>query len=219
MLRKSKKSISVMSRKNRNAIIGSVLLVLAVLAVLDRTIGNNTQPKTFSDTSQKNSADLRKYHKKNFAVTTVIDGDTLDIDIPDGKYKHTRIRLWGVDTPETKNSPKGQMYFGAEASAFAKEAAFEKNVTVYLDEGSDDNRGKYGRLLAYVQLADGSFLNERLLIEGYAYADLRFRHSLYNKYKQLESVARSQKKGLWENVIRQQLPDWLQREKPELLKN
>jgi endonuclease YncB( thermonuclease family) len=62
-------------------------------------------------------------------------------------------------------------------------------------------------------LPDGTFLNEVLLSEGYAYADLRFKHGLYNKYKQLESVARSQKKGLWAGVTPEQMPKWKQNRK------
>ena len=49
------------------------------------------------------------------------------------------------------------------------------------------------------------------------YADLRFSHSFFHKYIQLEAAARSQKKGLWQNVTRDQLPAWLQREKTNLL--
>ena len=44
------------------------------------------------------------------------------------------------------------------------------------------------RLLAYIELPDGRFLNEELLSEGFAYADLRFRHSYYQKYQQLEAA-------------------------------
>jgi len=161
------------------------------------------------------SDDLEKYHAKTFTVVNVVDGDTLDIDIADGKYDHTRIRLWGIDTPETKNPETGVMYFGPEAAEFTRKSAFGKQVTVYLDETR--TRDKYDRLLAYIKLPDGGFLNEVLLTEGFAYADLRFRHDFYNKYKQLESGARGRKKGLWQKVTREQLPEWLQREKPNLL--
>jgi endonuclease YncB( thermonuclease family) len=65
-------------------------------------------------------------------------------------------------------------------------------------------------LLAYVQLPNGKFLNEVLLSEGYAYADWRFYHSLYHKYKRLESATRHQKKGLWLNVTLEQMPEWRQ---------
>jgi micrococcal nuclease len=102
------------------------------------------------------------------------------------------------------------MYFGKEASDFATKLALGKQVTIYLEKEKKP-RDKYHRLLAYIQLSDGTFLNEILLSEGYAYADLRFKHGLYNKYKQLESVARSQKKGLWANVTPEQMPKWRQK--------
>jgi micrococcal nuclease len=84
----------------------------------------------------------------------------------------------------------------------------ESRVTLYLEEHR--TRDKYGRLLAYIELPDGRFLNEVLLSEGFAYADPRFRHSFYHKYKQLETTARSQKKGLWSNVTPEQMPKWRQ---------
>jgi micrococcal nuclease len=107
------------------------------------------------------------------------------------------------------------MYFGPEAADFTTKSSLGKQVTVYLEEHS--TRDKYGRLLAYVKLPDGKFLNEALLAEGFAYADVRFRHSFYHKYQQLEAAARSQKKGLWEKATRDQLPEWLQERNPKLL--
>jgi micrococcal nuclease len=102
------------------------------------------------------------------------------------------------------------MYFGKEASDFATKLALGKQVTIYLEK-EKNSRDKYHRLLAYVQLPEGKFLNEELLSEGYAYADTRFKHGLYNKYKQLESLARSQKKGLWAGVTPEQMPKWKQK--------
>ena len=157
---------------------------------------------------QRNLLDIEKYHNKTFTIINIVDGDTLDINCPDNEYQHTRIRLLGIDAPET-NSESGIMYFGPEATVFATESSLDKKVDIYLDEGYE-TRGKYDRLLAYVQLSDGSFLNEIILNEGYAYADTRFRHSFYNKYKQLESRARSNKKGLWQNVTPNQFPQWMQ---------
>jgi micrococcal nuclease len=106
------------------------------------------------------------------------------------------------------------MYFGPEAAEFTKKLVLGKPVTVYLDETR--TRDKYDRLLAYIKLPDGGFLNEVLLTEGFAYADLRFKHNLYNKYKQLEAAARGQKKGLWERVTPEQMPKWLQEEKSKI---
>ena len=210
------KSPYAMSRRRRTGIIVLCMLAIVVFVRLDYShIRSKRQSQPKSD-EQAKANDFQKYHTKTFTVVNVVDGDTIDIDIPDGQYEHTRIRLWGIDTPETKNPNVGVMYFGPEAAEFAKKLVLGKSVTVYLDEGNN-TRGKYGRLLAYVKLPDAGFLNEILLTEGFAYADLRFRHSLYNKYKQLDASARSLKKGLWEKVIREQLPEWLQRMKPNLL--
>jgi micrococcal nuclease len=207
-----------MSRRRRNVIAVICTMAAAALCIFDHSCASRTPSRPAQSAESQNSFDFQKYHGKPFTVVKVVDGDTIDIDIPDGNYAHTRIRLWGVDTPETKAPRRAEpMYFGKEASDFATKLAFGKQVTIYLEKDRK-TRDKYHRLLAYIQLPDGTFLNEVLLSEGYAYADLRFRHSFYNKYKQLESVARGQKKGLWANVTRDQLPDWLQRERPELLK-
>jgi len=204
-----------MSRRRKAGVIALCVLAVAVFIWLDHgPLKRRWQQRPKSE-EQAKAYDLEKYHKKTFTVVKVVDGDTIDIDIPDGQYEHTRIRLWGIDTPETKSEEFGVMYFGPEAAGFTTELTRRKNVTVYLEEHR--TRGKYGRLLAYVQLSDGSFLNEVLVSEGYAYADLRFRHSFYHKYEGLEASARRQKKGLWEKVIRKQLPEWLQRMKPNLL--
>ena len=204
-----------MSRRQRSGIIAAVVLLTAVGVWLSRSKAARTLlPETASE-EQRRSYDFATYHGRAFTVVNVVDGDTFDIDIPDGEDDRTRIRLWGIDTPETKNPKTGEMYFGPEAAEFAEKLMLGKRVAVYLEKHR--TRGYYGRLLAYVQLPDGKFLNEVLLTEGYAYADLRFRHSFYNKYKQLEASARRQNKGLWQNVTREQLPEWLQRKKPNLL--
>ena len=204
-----------MSRRRKAGIITLCLLLAAVFIWLDHSPLKRRWRQQPKSEEQAKAYDLEKYHKKMFTVVKVVDGDTIDIDILDANKNYTRIRLWGVDTPESKSQDTSVMYFGPEAAEFTTESALGKQVTVYLEEHR--TRGKYGRLLAYVQLPDGRFLNEVLVAEGFAYADLRFRHSLYQKYKQLESSARRQQKGLWEKVTREQLPEWLQRMRPNLL--
>jgi len=199
-----------MSRRRRKTIAVVFALTAVTLAALDYSCSSKKPNTPLLSAESQNSADIQKYDGKQFTVVKVVDGDTLDIDIPDANYDHTRIRLWGVDTPETKNPRTGVMFFGPEASAFATKAALRKRVTIYLEK-KKNSRDKYHRLLAYVQLPDKTFLNERLLEEGYAYADTRFKHGLFNKYKQLEALARSQKKGLWQNITIEQMPQWRQR--------
>ena len=215
MSKTTKRPAFAMSGRRRTVIFVLCLLIAFVFVRLDNSpIRHRWQAQPKSE-EQAKAYDFEKYHEKSFTVINVVDGDTIDIDVPDGKYNRTRIRLWGIDTPETKHPKVGVMYFGPEAADFTTKLALGKQVTVYLEERR--TRGYYGRLLAYVQLPDGRFLNEVLLTEGFAYTDLRFRHSFYNKYKQLEAAARSQKRGLWPNVTREQLPEWLHRKKPNLL--
>jgi micrococcal nuclease len=200
-----------MSRRRRSVVFALSLVLIAVFIWLDHTKVKHTFQRRPKSEGRLRARDFEKYHGKTFTVVNIVDGDTIDIDIADGKYNHTRIRLWGIDTPETKNPKTGVMYFGPQAADFTTRLTLGKQVTVYLEEHR--TRGKFGRLLAYVQLPDGRFLNEVLVSEGFAYADLRFRHSFYNKYKQLEAAARSQKKGLWPNVTREQLPEWWKKSK------
>ena len=204
-----------MSRRRKSSVIIFSLLVAAVFIWLDHSqIVQNWRRQPDSQEQTKTS-DFQKYHAKTFTVFNIVDGDTIDIDVPDGQYEHTRIRLWGVDTPETKNPQTGVMYFGPEAAEFTRQLVLGKPVTIYLEEHR--TRDKYKRLLAYVQLPDKNYLNEVLVAEGFAYADVRFRHSFYHKYKQLESVARSQKKGLWLNVTPERMPQWRQGKRSNLL--
>ena len=155
-------------------------------------------------------SDHDRYHNKTFTCVNVVDGDTIDIDIRDGKYDHTRIRLWGVDTPETARSDRGAMHFGDEASAFTKSLVLDKPVRVVL--GPDRTRGLYGRLLAYVYLGDGdTMLNEEIVTHGCGYADHRFGHVWKQRFMQLENKPRKNGVGLWKDVTLDQMPEWRQR--------
>ena len=217
LLGTKRKSKFAMSRRRRTGIVALCLLAAVLFIRLDYgRVGRGRQGRAESK-EQAGVQDFQRYHGGRFAVINVVDGDTLDIDAADANSAHTRIRLLGIDAPETRSDKTGVMYWGPESSEFATKLAFGKHVRVYLDT-VNNTRGKYGRLLAYVQLPGGKFLNEVLTTEGFVYADLRFRHSFYNRYKQLEASARGSKKGLWESVSRDQFPEWLRRKRPSLLR-
>ena len=120
-------------------------------------------------------------------VTKVSDGDTIRLS------GLGRVRLIGVDTPEVHGSAE---CFGAEASAFV-ERLLPPGTRVRYRLGTAE-RDRYGRLLAYVWLRDGRFLNRMLVARGYAqpltippnveYAD-RFRADA--------RTARGARRGLW----------------------
>jgi endonuclease YncB( thermonuclease family) len=184
-----------------------VLTLIAFAVVCDRA--DRFQTSRQSPTASTGT-DRPRYHDKTFRVVKVVDGDTLDIDIPDTDRATTRIRLWGVDTPEVQGSPAGEMYFGPEASKFAKETLSGTNVRIVL--APNKTRGKYGRLLAYVMLErSDEMFNELLLQKGLAYADRRFPHAYREQFQAIEKRARRNGAGLWANVTIDQMPKWRQR--------
>ncbi len=182
----------------RHPLVCALLTILLLGAVADRVW------------SRRQGNDYTRYHNHVFTVVNVVDGDTFDIDVPDGQYETTRIRLWGVDTPEVAGSKTGEMHYGPEASAFAKRALHDRQVRIELSPSK--TRGLYGRLLAYVHLVpEGDSFNELLLEQGYAYADWRFPHPLKKPYKTLEKRARRRGVGLWADVKLEDKPAWRQR--------
>jgi micrococcal nuclease len=133
----------------------------------------------------------RKYHK----CIAVADGDTLTLEALG------IIRFVGVDTPE-KNHPKLPVQFMAkEASAFTKKMCLGKKIRLEYDPYDEDKRGNYGRVLGYLYLEDGTFLQEELLKNGYAIAYTKYPLDENKKAKFLkwEQQARHKRIGLWNN--------------------
>ncbi len=203
-----------MSKTKKRLMILTLVLFVAGLSFVDHRFGKASRPRLQAITSA--NADVRKYHLKTFKVANIVDGDTIDIAIGDGKYDNTRIRLLGVDTPETKSPKVDEMYYGKQAAKYAADIALGKNVTVIIDTVSDA-RDKYNRLLAYLKLENGEVINRLLIENGFGYADLRFQHSRLPEYAALQLQTVKRKVGLWKNVKTDQLPGWLNREAPDIL--
>ena len=101
---------------------------------------------------------------EKFVVTKVVDGDTFWIK--DGSPKGQKIRLIGVDAPESRRTGRKEIgYYGKEAKAFLTDLLLNKYVSLEFDV---DRTDRYGRTLAYVYLEDGTFLNKYLVENGYA---------------------------------------------------
>jgi len=120
--------------------------------------------------------------------TRVVDGDTIILD------GQERVRLIGVDTPETKDPRKPVQYFGKEASEFTKRMVEGKKVRLEYDWQRKD---KYGRTLAYVYLEDGTFLNAEIIKQGYGHAYTAFPFKYLEEFRQYEREARENQRGLW----------------------
>jgi len=163
--------------------------------------------------ARTNVDDLEIYHNTSVTVVHVVDGDTLDVNIPDKVTgeTHTRVRLWGVDTPETVKENTPVQHFGPEASKFTKDACLHEPVRLQLVKGSD-TRDEFGRLLAYVLLPvaavgqEPKCLNAELIAQGYGYADPRFPHPRSAEFRDLQKKARESKVGLWAAARDKDLP-------------
>ena len=94
-------------------------------------------------------------------VTAVIDGDTLDVS---WGGRAERVRLLGVDTPETVDPHRPVGCYGPEAAAFTHRRLQGRTVRLRFDR---QRRDRFGRLLAYVEV-DGGRFNDELLAGGYA---------------------------------------------------
>jgi micrococcal nuclease len=140
--------------------------------------------------SEMQAASVGTYYR----VTKVTDGDTLHVDM-DGTDE--RVRLIGINTPETVDPRKTVECFGKEASERMKSLAEGKNVRLEYDD-SQSLRDTYGRLLAYVYLEDGQMLNKKMVAEGYAYEYTYLAPYAYQKeFRELQNLARTSGRGLW----------------------
>ena len=192
-----------LGRRRRNRIL--VLLAVVVLIVVARL--------AYKDQllSGGSGDDYLDYNGKTFRCVRVVDGDTIDIDVydrhgPAGRRGKTRIRMWGMDTPELARTGRGEMYFADQATDFATDLMLDKIVRLELVQGY--TRGYYGRLLAYVYLPDGRMYNSLAVQQGYAYADHRFEHPRRQEFLDIERRARLGRRGLWVKVTRDDLPGW-----------
>jgi len=134
---------------------------------------------------------MYEYHVKK--VTNVVDGDTIDVEIDLGFdiSFSSRVRLAGIDTPESRTKDKAEKALGLEAKEYVKSKIKDAKDIVIKTEKMDSSE-KYGRILGWLFL-DGSkaSVNEQMIADGYAWGYLGD-----TKVKDFEALAkvRSKKK-------------------------
>lgn len=132
-----------------------------------------------------------------FQVLRVIDGDTILVapnPFPQSA-SGDRIRLLGVDTPESVHPAKPVERFGLEAAAFTRRLCEGRRVRLQFEVGNTQDR--YGRTVAYVFLDDGRLVNAEIIRLGYGYAYTRFPFARMEEFRALEAEARTARRGLW----------------------
>jgi micrococcal nuclease len=104
-------------------------------------------------------------------VTKVVDGDTIDVEIDLGFdiSFSSRVRLAGIDTPESRTADKAEKALGLEAKAYLK-AAIDSAKSVVIKTEKMDSSEKYGRILGWVYLdGDTESINDKMINDGHAW--------------------------------------------------
>jgi micrococcal nuclease len=126
-------------------------------------------------------------------VERVVDGDTFVARFKNGESE--RVRLIGVDTPETVHPKKPVEHFGREASDYTKRHLEGKIIGLTYDQ---NKRDRYGRVLAYVWIGE-TLYNNQIIREGYAFAFTKypFNDEYMKMFRESERYARENDIGLW----------------------
>jgi endonuclease YncB( thermonuclease family) len=192
-------------RRMKNSILTITLLFSLGLNIfflfgLQRNSPNVTQDDSVTPEISK---DVSAFESGNtYPFIRVVDGDTIVVGIQ-GTSKY--IRLIGIDAPEP-NVSSGPECYATEATEHLKELTRTGTVTLYNDE-SQGTYDKFSRILAYVELPDGTDLGEQMLRDGYA------REFMYDKpygkrdtYISAEQSALQAEAGLWDPQMCAQNP-------------
>ena len=104
-------------------------------------------------------------------VVKVIDGDTVDVDIDLGfgvMLKDERVRIMGIDTPESRTSDRVEDLFGEAAKARPKQILGDECILkTQVNKHGEDMKGKFGRILGDFIAQDGRMITEIMTQEGH----------------------------------------------------
>ena len=155
--------------------------------------------KRFNDEITITDAGSDKY----VTVIRVVDGDTFELE------NKEKVRLLGIDTPEKYESKKLEKdaessgmdkktvkKLGQLASDYVKRFVEGKRVRLERDPVNED-KDRYGRLLRYVYLEDGTCVNAKIIKDGYAQVYEKFPISKMDEFRKLQREARENNRGLW----------------------
>lgn len=157
--------------------------------------------KKFTDSDK--ASDKNEKSGNYITVIRVVDGDTFELE------NKERVRLLGIDTPEKYESKKLDRdvessgmdkktvkKLGQMASDYVKAFVEGKKVRLERDPTNED-KDRYGRLLRYVYLEDGTCVNAKIVQDGYAQVYESFPITKMDEFRKLQREARENNRGLW----------------------
>jgi micrococcal nuclease len=186
--------------KRRNRIISVSIIIITILVLEALGVPINTKTINFFDEILVlNDSPIEAPQSGVYMrVVRAVDGDTIKISLND---KDETVRLIGINTPESVDPRVDVECFGKEASDKMKELVSGRDVRIEYDP-TQQVRDKYNRILAYVYLDDGTFINQKMVEDGYAFEYTYNVPYMYQKeFKALEYSARSNEAGLWNKSV------------------
>jgi len=112
-----------------------------------------------------------KVNEYDVVLLKAVDGDTVDVDIDLGFgiwLKDERVRIMGIDTPESRTSDRVEKLFGKAAKQRLKELLENGGILVTTeDKSGEDMKGKFGRILGDFKTPDGKLVTEVMIEEGH----------------------------------------------------
>lgn len=181
-----------MSRRKQASSISAVIVGL-LLYLLTQHLGLLQTSKPTTPVASKPKTVTVTPTPGYYNVTEFVDGDTIGVDFNGVKEK---VRLIGVDTPETHDPRKNVQCFGSAAADFTKQLIGTSPVRMESDPTNDD-RDRYQRLLRYVYLQDGRLVNAEIIKQGYGFAYTVYPFTKMEEFRGYETAARSSNLGLW----------------------
>lgn len=151
------------------------------------------------------------YSFEEVTVVSVIDGDTIKVAFPDGQV--SKVRIIGVDCPETEKTGQTGEFYAGEATAYIR--SILQNQTVYLEKDNSET-DKYDRLLRYIWLEIPEVIDSEsivqwnvsalLLAQGYASFIIVGNDNKYaDAFSALEDQAKTQNSGMWTQNLQTEL--------------
>jgi micrococcal nuclease len=170
--------------KNLGWIIAGILFLILVFKI----ISDNKKPVFV----EKNINVTPTAKQEIIELIKVVDGDTIIVKI-NGREKS--VRLIGIDTPEKNEC------FEKEATDKANELMENKKIKLEADS-SQDNNDKYGRLLRYIYLEDGTLINKKLVEEGFGTEyTYKIAYKFQTEFREIEKMAKEKKIGMWADGV------------------
>jgi len=150
-----------------------LLIVIGLITVVVSIAYNAGWLKNPTATLQQNQPGL-------YTISHYVDGDTIDVNM-NGSLE--TVRFIGVDTPETHKPNTPVQCYGPQAAAYTKQLISKFGRVRLQADPLDTNRDRYGRLLRYVYLPDGTLVEAQTISQGYGFAYTQFPFQKADEFK------------------------------------